>query len=247
MSSLFRYSPPSCQCSRSRWARPTPTTIVIPRSFLSPFALAIPPFRRRSHPKEGSLLCLSSSLAREIMTIAPRSLASLQLSLPPSSHFHPPSLPLAIPLFTPGDLSTPKSILPFSAPHLSRMSSSRHFLAASCTNAVLGGEVRAQELPRDVVMDRDSAFHMSHSRVLRVSLPFSSRCARSRAFLVLQPPAATVRFPSESFPRYRGRKQERTRLFHVHLHVHELNLTLSHPNNSSFPFQSPFGLAELVT
>ena len=27
----------------------------LPRSFLSPFALVIPPFRHRSHPKEGSL------------------------------------------------------------------------------------------------------------------------------------------------------------------------------------------------
>jgi hypothetical protein len=37
----------------------------LPRSFLSPFALVIPPFRRRFRPKEGSLLCPSSSLARE--------------------------------------------------------------------------------------------------------------------------------------------------------------------------------------
>ena len=37
----------------------------LPRSFLSPFALVIPPFRRHSHPKEGSLVCLFSSLARE--------------------------------------------------------------------------------------------------------------------------------------------------------------------------------------
>lgn len=83
------------------------------------------------------------------MTIAPRSLSSLQLSLPPSSHFHPPSLPPAIPLLTPSDLSTRKSNQPFSPLHLSR------------------GEERAQELPRDVIMDRDSAFHTSHSRVLR--------------------------------------------------------------------------------
>jgi hypothetical protein len=179
------------------------------------------------------------------MTIAPRSLSSRQLSLPPPSHFHPPSLPPAIPLLTPSDFYMRKSNMLFSAPHLSRMSSRRHFLAVSCTNDVLGGEVRAQELPRDVGMDRDSAFHMSHSRVLRASLPFSSRRVRSSAFLVLQPPAATVRFPSEPLPRYCGRKQECTRLFNVH--VHELNLTLSHPNNSSFPFQSPFGLAEPVT
>ena len=91
-------------------------------------------------------------------------------------------------------------------------------------------------------MDRDSAFHMSHSRVLRASLPLSSHRVRSDAFLVLQPPAFTGRFPSEPLPRYRERKQECTRLFHLH----ELNLTLSHPN-SSFLFQSPFGLAELVT
>jgi hypothetical protein len=177
------------------------------------------------------------------MTIAPRSLSSLQLSLPPSSHYHPPSLPPAIPLLTPSDFSTRKFIQPFSAPHLSRMSPHRHFLTASCTNAVLGGEERAQELPREVFMDRDSAFHMSHSRVLRASLPFSSRrVLRSNAFLVLQPPVAAVHFPSEPLPRYRERKQECTRLFHVH----ELNLTVSHPN-SSFPSQSPFGLAELVT
>jgi hypothetical protein len=143
------------------------------------------------------------------MTIAPRSLSSLQLSLPPSSHFHPPSSPLAIPFLTPSDLSALKSNQPFSAPHLSRMSSRRHFLIASCTNAVLGGEVRAQEPPRGVVMDRDSAFHMSHSRVLRASLPFSSRRVRSNAFLVLQPPAATVRFPSEPL-RYCERIQEST-------------------------------------
>jgi hypothetical protein len=177
------------------------------------------------------------------MTIAPRSLSSLQLSLPPSSRFHPPSLPPAIPLLTPSGWSTPKSNQPFSPPHLSRMSPSRHFLIASCTDAVLGGEERAQESPRDVVMDRDSAFHISHSRVLRASLPFSSRRVRSNAFLVLQPPAATaVRLHSEPLPRYRERKQECARVFHVQ----ELNLTLSHPNRS-FPFQSPFGLAELVT
>jgi len=155
------------------------------------------------------------------MTIAPRSLSSLQLSLPPSSHFHPPSLPPAIPLLTPTDLSIRKSVQPFSAPHLSRMSPRRHFLTASRTNAVLGGEERAQESPRDVVMYRDSAFHMSHSRVLRASLPFLSRRIRLNAFLVLQPPAATVRFPSKPLPRYREREQERTRPFHVH----ELNLT----------------------
>jgi hypothetical protein len=176
------------------------------------------------------------------MTIAPLSLSSLQLSLPPSSHFYPSSLPPAIPFLTPSDLSTRKSNKLFSAPHLSRMSPRRHLLITSCTNAVLGGEERAQESPRDVVMDRDSAFHMSHSRVLRASLPFSSRRVRLNAFLVLQPPAATVRFPSEPLPRYRERIQECTRLFHVL----ELNLTLSHPNSSS-PFQSLFGLAELVT
>ena len=159
------------------------------------------------------------------MTIAPRSLSSLQLSLPPSSRFHP-SLPPAIPLFTPSDLSTRKSNQPFSAPHLYRMSPRRHFLTASRTIAVLGGEVRAQESPRDVVMGRDSAFHMSHSRVLRASLPFSSCRVRLNAFLVLQPPAAALRFPSEPLPGYRERKQKCTRLFHVH----ELNLTLSHPN-----------------
>jgi hypothetical protein len=144
------------------------------------------------------------------MTIAPRSLSSLHLSLPPSSHFHPSSMPPAIPLFTPSDLSSRKSNQPFSAPHLSRMSPPCHFLIASCTNAVLGGEERVQESPRDVVMDRDSAFHMSHSRVLRASLPFSSRRVRSNAFLVLQPPAATVRFPSEPLLRHRERKQECT-------------------------------------
>ena len=150
------------------------------------------------------------------MTVAPRSLSSLHLSLPPSSHFHPSSMPPAIPLFTPGDLSTRKSNQPFSAPHLSRMSPPCHFLVASCTNAVLGGEERAQESPRDVVMDRDSAFHMSHSRVLRASYPFSSRRVRSNTFLVLQPPAATVRLPSEPLLGHRERKQECTRLFHVH-------------------------------
>src|SRR6266849_1793778 len=170
------------------------------------------------------------------MTIAPRSLSSRQLSLPPSSHFLPFSLPRAIPLFTPSDLSKLKSNLPFLASQLSRMSSRRYFLAALCSNTILGGEVHAQELPRDVVMDWDSAFHMSHLWVLRASLPFSLHCVHSNAFLFLQPPTATVRFPSEPLPRYRGRKQECTRLSHVH--VHELNLTLSHPNNSSFPFQS---------
>ena len=87
------------------------------------------------------------------------------------------------------------------------MSPRRHPLTASCLTALLGGEERAQELPRDVVMDRDSAFHISHSRVLSASLPFSSPSVRLNAFAVLQPPAATVRFPSEPLPRYRGRKQ----------------------------------------
>jgi hypothetical protein len=175
------------------------------RSFLSPFALVIPRFRRRFRPKEGSLLCPFLLARPRIMTIAPPSLASLQLSLPPSSHFHPPSLPPAIPLLTPGDRSTHKSNQPFSVPHLSRMSPRRRFLTASCTNAALGGEARAQESLRDILMDRDSAFHMSHSRVLRASLPFSSRRVRSNTFLVLQPPAAAVRFPSGPLPRYRER------------------------------------------
>jgi hypothetical protein len=181
------------------------------------------------------------------MTIAPRSLSSHQLSLPPSSHFQLPSLPpQAIPLLSPGDLSTRKFNQPFSAPHLSRRMSPRpHYLTASCMIVVLGGEERTQELPRDVVMDRDSAFHMSHSRVLRASLPFSSRrVVRSNAFLVLQPPALTVGFPPEPLSGYRERKQERTWLFHDILHEH--NLTILHPN-SSFLFQSPFGLDELVT
>ena len=177
----------------------------LPRSFLSPFALVIPSFRRRSHPKEGSLLCPFLLARPRIMAVAPPSLSSLQLSLPPSAHFHPPSLPPAIPLLTPGDRSTRKSNQPFSVPHLPRMSPPPHFLTASCTNVVLGGEERAQESPRDVVMNRDPAFHMSHSRVLRASLPFSSCRVRSNAFLVLQPPAVTVRFPSRPLPRYRER------------------------------------------
>jgi hypothetical protein len=103
-------------------------------------------------------------------------------------------LPPAIPLLTPSDLSTRKFNQPFSAPHLPRMSPRRHFLTASCTNAVLGGEERAQELPRDVVMGRDSAFHMSYSRVLRASLPFSSRrVLRSNTFQFFNlPPLPSV-------------------------------------------------------
>ena len=199
------YSPPSCPV-HARGGLVRRRRRSLPLSFLSPFALVIPPFRRRSHPKEGSLP-LPFLLARpRIMTIAPRSLSSLQLSLPPPSHFHPPSLPPALPLFTPADLSTRRSNLPLSAPHLSRMSPRRHLLTASCTNTFLGGEVRAQEVPRDLVMDRDSAFHMSHSRVLRASLPFSSLHVRLNAFLVLQPPAPTVRISSEPLSGYHRRK-----------------------------------------
>ncbi len=101
------------------------------------------------------------------MTIAPRSLSSLQLSLPPFSHFHPSSSPPAIPTLLPNDLSTRKFNHLFSAPHPSR--------------AALGGEEGAQELSRDIAMDRDSVFHSSQSRVLRASLPFSSRRVRSSA------------------------------------------------------------------
>jgi hypothetical protein len=144
------------------------------------------------------------------MTIAPRSLSSLQLSLPPSSHFHPPSLPPAIPLLTSSDLSTRKSNQLFSPPHLSRMSQRRHFLITLCTNALLGGEERAQVLPHDVVMDWDSTFHMSHLWVLKAGLPFSSRRICSNAFLVLQPSATTICLPSEPLPRYCERKQKCT-------------------------------------
>ena len=151
----------------------------LPRSLHSPFALVITRFRRRSRPKEGSLLCLSSSLALpRIMTIAPRSLSSFQLSLPPFSHFHPSSLPPQIPLLPSDGLSTRKSIQSFSISRLSRMSPHRHLLTAPCTNAILGGEERAQESLHDVVIDRDSVFHTSQSRVLRASLPFSSRRVR---------------------------------------------------------------------
>ena len=87
-------------------------------------------------------------------------------------------------------------------------------------------------------MDRDSVFHASHSRVLRVNAPFSSCRARSSAFLVLRPPTAAVHFPSQSLPRCHAKQQKCTQLFHIY----ELNLNLSH--NSSFQFPGPFGLAE---
>jgi hypothetical protein len=87
----------------------------LPRSFLSPSALVIPPFRRCPRPKEGSLVCLSSSPLSRIMAIAP-------LSLPPFSHFHHSSSPLANPLLQPNAFSTRKSNIVLSIPHLSRMS-----------------------------------------------------------------------------------------------------------------------------
>jgi hypothetical protein len=131
------------------------------------------------------------------MTIAPRSRSSLQLSLPPFSHFHPSSSPPATPILPFNDISTRKFNHLFTVPHPSR--------------AALGGEEGAQELSRDIAMDRDSVFHLSQSRVLRASLPFSSRRVRSSAVSVLQPPTVTVRFPSEPLPGYCARKQESTR------------------------------------
>jgi hypothetical protein len=109
--------------------------------------------------------------------------------------------------------------------------------------SVLGVEQqgRAQEKPRTVVMDRDSVFHTSNSRVLRASLPFPSCRVRSSAFLVLQPPTAAVHFPSQPLPKYRARQQKCTRPFHIY----DLHFNLWHLN-SSFPFPSPFGLAEAV-
>ncbi|KAH9993019.1 hypothetical protein BJV77DRAFT_397562 [Russula vinacea] len=71
-------------------------------------------------------------------------------SLPPFSHFHPSSSPLAIPFHTPNEFSTRKSNFVLSIPHFSRVE-----------------EGRAHELPREVAMDWNSAFHSSHSRVLR--------------------------------------------------------------------------------
>ena len=161
------------------------------------------------------------------MTIAP-------LSLPPFSHFYSSSLPPAIPLLSPNDLTTCESNQVL-----------RHPLTASFTNVPRLGveEGSSREFwPSDVAMDRDSAFQTSHSRVLRASLPFPSRRVRSSAFLVLQPPTAAIYFPSQALSRYRTRQQKCTRMSHIY----KLNVDLLHPN-SSFPSPSPFGLGEPIT
>ena len=78
-------------------------------------------------------------------------------------------------------------------------------------------------MPREVAMDWNSAFHSSHSRVLRASSPLPSCCVRSSVFLVLQPPTTAVYFSSRPLLRYRARQQKRTRQFRIY----ELNLNLS--------------------
>jgi len=171
------------------------------------------------------------------MTIAP-------LSLPPFSHFHPSTSPLAIPLLPYNDLSTRKSNLILSMPQFSRMSPHRHHL----TGFIHERPSRCRKWRRSRIAPRrghGSGFRFSYEPLAGFeskSPIFRHAAFAQSAFLVLQPPTAAVYFPSQPLSKCRARQQKCTRLFHIY----ELNLNLSHLN-SSLPFRSPFGHAEPIT